>query len=431
MFHRFTLSSCLLLLIACERRNTSPGWLVDAGGADSTVATDSADVDATTTTDASCAAISVGATLDRAPVDLIWVVDNSSSMGPSVEELERGINNFASYITASGLDYRVIMLSMRRRRGVANPDPDTGAVTRNGDRRFPVCVPQPLAGPNCADGERFFQIDVDVLSSQPVEQVLGTLAQTTGYRAGNAAGGAPWRQLLRENSVKSFVFVTDDNARVCGGTFSCQSNSGPRMTELSLENYPGGSNPFTSDVRALGAGVRTNSYGDLFRDYVVNAIYGYSNAQTPDVPCRFSPNEPAANSGTTYTALIEHTMGVRARICDVASAWDPFLRAVSERTAQSARVACEVEVPVAPEGLVFIESQVNVHVRGRGASFGLRRVANAEACSVGGGWFYQSDASVEPRVIALCPTTCETARREISGPNTGLDISFGCETLLQ
>ena len=50
--------------------------------------------------DAACASVFVEASLDRGPVDIIWMVDNSPSMEPAIEEVRRGLNDFAELIAA-------------------------------------------------------------------------------------------------------------------------------------------------------------------------------------------------------------------------------------------------------------------------------------------------------------------------------------------
>src|SRR5262245_13950664 len=62
--------------------------------------------------DAACVATSAEAKLEKKPVDIIFIIDNSGSMTDNIAGVERNINqNFASIIGASSIDYRVIMLS--------------------------------------------------------------------------------------------------------------------------------------------------------------------------------------------------------------------------------------------------------------------------------------------------------------------------------
>lgn len=364
--------------------------------------------------DAACAVASAPAIVERAPVDIIWVVDNSGSMVSAIEEVQDGLDAFATELLGSGLDYRLILLSLRT--------PTSG--------RFPVCIPEPLAGPDCADGDRFFQIDVDIKSTQPVEQILGTLAQTIGYRDGETAGGPPWRHLLRDGATKTIVVVTDDNARVCsrtGGGTCLRDGTHPVLTETSLEDYIGGLNPYNgsaSNERALGPGLLTATYGDLFEGYTFNAIYGYGSETDEDLAC-----DDGYSPGWTYTALVERTGGVRAQLCDGPAAWGPFFDAVASTVLTTSRIECEVTVPPPPDEMVLVPSHVNVNVRGASATTLVPRVLTMGACDpVRGGWYY--DDNTTPTRIFLCPTSCDFAREEIVEEGTGLDVVFGCESIV-
>src|SRR5262245_27178640 len=69
-------------------------------------------------------AVPYEATQATAPVDILWVIDNSGSMGEEEDRVQDNMNNFAMSIAASGVDYHVIVIT------------DTGHVN----------VPPPLGG---------------------------------------------------------------------------------------------------------------------------------------------------------------------------------------------------------------------------------------------------------------------------------------------
>jgi hypothetical protein len=399
------------------------GAIEDGGPPDAPEPVDSGPVDASVfiDPDAACASANVPVELERLPVDIIWVVDNSASMQPSIEQVQAGLNAFAERITASGFDYRVILLSLR---GV-------GTRTISGSTRYQICIPPPLAGDSsCGDGERFFHVNVDIKSTQPVEQFLGTLGQTVGYTEGAALGSAPWRALLREGATKTIVVVTDDNARTCarphsGG--SCNVSGAEPLTETSLEDYPGGINPFTA-TRALGPGILTATYGRLFEGYTFNGIYGWGSATDPNVACTYAGTSSQPSPGWTYTTLVQRTGGVRAQICDGASAWGPFFESVASTVERTSRIACEVDLPPPPDGTVLNASQVNVQVRGESGTTTFRYTGSADGCDPAvGGWHYD-DAAAPTRVI-LCPASCDFARAETTTSAGGLDVLFGCTSI--
>ena len=224
--------------------------------------------DANSDASTECAAVSVTASVETLPVDIIWVVDNSSSMEPSVRQVQMGMNAFAARLATSSLDYRLIVLSLR----------GNGNVTLGGSTLYQLCVPPPVGGAACADNApRFHQVDMNIYSTQPLEQILGTLAQSRGYTMADSnprtggRGSAPWFDLLRPRATKSIVVVTDDNARLCGGPQGCYSGGSwtntwdcnvagavPFDQAQDFETYPGGASPW-GGMRDLGPGLLTKA----------------------------------------------------------------------------------------------------------------------------------------------------------------------------
>jgi hypothetical protein len=367
--------------------------------------------------DAACSQALLEATVERLPVDIVWVVDNSASMAPAIDQVTAGLNEFATVIESSGIDYRVIMLALRGR----------GATTVSGSTRYAVCIPPPLSGDTtCGDGPRFFQVEADIRSTQPVEQILGTLAQTTGYLETDDVGSAPWRDLLRADATKTIVFVTDDNSRTCARPVGTCAASDPPLTSTSLEDFPGGPNPFNS--RTLGPGLLTSTYGDLFAGYTVSAVYGWGSETDDDVRCSYSDGSMPPSAGQTYSELVRRTGGVRARICDGAGAWAPFFDAVATAVTRTSRIACDVAIPPPGDGLVLDPNRVNVIVRTSDGPVYLPRRAGASACDERGGWYYD-DPDMPTRVF-LCPASCEYAQGELGPEGTGLDVQLGCDSIL-
>ncbi len=410
------------MVTACGDDDRRPSR--DGGGFDTAVDAPGRDVmipDSPFDPDAACATATSEAEVSRRPVDIIWMVDNSTSMEPAVREVTAGLNDFAARIGDSGLDYRVIMLSLRG--------------TDGGGDRFPVCMPAPLAGDgSCGNSDRFCHASVDIRSTQLVETFLGTRGQTDGYREGEARGSVPWLDQLRADSTKTIVVASDDNSRTCtrpctteGCGSMCQP-SDPRLTEISLEDFPGGGNPFNGNV--LGPGILTDTYGTLFEGYTFNGIYGWGSEANPDVTCTYPDDSSPENPGWTYTALVERTGGVRAQVCDQASsaAWDTFFDAVASRVEDTARINCEVPIPTPPDGMMIDADKVNVLLQTEGDATAFRKVENAAACGTFGGWYYDNDD--EPTTVILCPASCEMAQEVLRDTGSaGVAVQFGCDTL--
>ena len=365
------------------------------------VGTDAPPRDAFLSPDAACMGRTNSASLTRRPADIIMVVDNSNSMAGAITGVRNGINAFAAQLAMSDLDYRVIMLSTR---GTAAQE---------------ICVPEPLAGPACADSERFFQISVNIHSTTPIEQILGTLAQSAGYTTADASyGGGPWRALLRDGATRTFVLVTDDMQRTCTTPgASCQAGD-PPLTDTSLEDFPGGGNPFST--RTIGPGILDPSYAGLFDGYTFDAVYGYTDGTSA---C------PAGHVGETYTTLVTRTHGIRRQICEGAAAFPPFFDAIAASVVSGSPISCTVDIPAPPPGQMFVVGLVNVLIRGTSGSHYVGNVANLAACdATHGGWYY--DDVAHPTQILLCPTSCTDAQAQIVGSESGLDVQFGCQSML-
>lgn len=373
--------------------------------------------------DAACTSATTRAEVERLPVDIIWMVDNSSSMQPAIEEVQRGLNDFAALIGARDLDYRVIMLSLRGR----------GETTVGGSRRYQVCIPQPLSGDaSCGDGPRFFQVSLDVRSTQPLEQFLGTLGQTSGYTSSDDRGSEPWQSLMRPEATKTIVVVTDDNARMVvrsGGGYAPgpgggRSEGDPVATADWFETFAGGSNPFSS--RSLPEGILHARWGGIFEGYTFAGLYGWGSEADDTVRCDYPAGGSPPASGRTYSELVRRTGGVRAKICDGPAAWAPFFDAVASAVERRSRIDCEIPIPEPPMGMFFQRDRINVFLDDGGGSERLGKVPSAGACDARGGWYYDDDDA--PGAVILCPDSC-AAVQPSEGVTTSVDVQFGCQTV--
>ncbi len=351
--------------------------------------------------DASCTSATAMASVEILPVDIIWMVDNSSSMAPAIDQVIAGLNGFASVISSRGFDYRVIMLSLRN---------TTRTITVAGSTRYTVCIPPPLAGDMlCGNNTRFFHSSIDVRSTQPLEQFLGTLGQTAGYRLGEARGGEPWRAFLRPEATKTIVVVTDDNSRLTADDFL---------------HFAGGTNPFNSNM--LPPGILDASWGGLFDAMTFDAIYGWGSPTDAAIRCRYADGTQPPSSGPVYTTLVNSTMGVRAHICDGPTAWGPFFDSVASAVEHTARLSCDIAIPPPPAGTVLDPARINVWFNGATRSL-VGKVADAAACGPTGGWYYDNDAN--PMRVLLCPASCTRAQTELRGAGHGVEVQFGCSTI--
>ena len=152
--------------------------------AETDVDSGSIEVDANTSTTggvdaAPCVATSVQAEESVAPVDIIWVVDSSGSMGDEEDAVQNTLNDFSAYIAASGLDYRVILI---------------------GDQSE-MSVPPPLGG-----SVNFLHVNENIGSTNSLEKLISTYPQ--------------YKDFLRPGARVHFVEVSDDDSSMSYGEFN-------------------------------------------------------------------------------------------------------------------------------------------------------------------------------------------------------------------
>ncbi len=385
--------------------------------------------------DAACATSIATAPVTRRPVDIVWVIDNSASMQPAIAEVQSGLDAFATTIAGRDLDYRVIIVSKRGHGEYMAP------FTSN--PRYAVCVPPPLAGDaDCHDGPRFFHESVDIRSTQPLEQLLGSLDETTDYAPGDDYGAdlgeTSWGMHLRPGATKTIVVVTDDNARMVTASFHKPSggdadpSASPTATAEWFEHMPGGINPFNGSgataTRALPPGLLDPSRAGMFDGYRFDGIFGWGSGSDDTVTCTYGDGSMAASSGRTYSALVARTGGVRARICDGHSAWASFFDDVATAVVTTAHITCELDLPMPPDGSTLDPTRVNVLVEGRSGSTTLHETTGASACGTSNAWYY--DDPHAPAQVVLCPAACDFAQSELATATDGVRVLFGCQSII-
>lgn len=395
----------VLFAAAACGSSSQPTFVITEAGADSPFVMPDAASDAPFDPDSACVTAAQIADPKPLPVDIIWMIDNSASMAAAIAEVNNGINAFANLIAGASLDYRVIILSLRSK---------TSPVTVGGSTRYPICVPQPLAGDaDCGNGPRFFQSHVDIKSTQTFEQFLGTLGQTPGFMQGQALGGEPWQGWLRPEATKTILVVTDDNAR---------------LTAQEFETFSGGPNPFNSTT--LPPGILDPSWKGTFDGYIFGGVYGWGDPKNPSVRCTYANNSQPTSGGSTYSTLVTKTQGPRAKICDGASAWTPFFNDVAQAVLANAKIACEMPVPDPGGGQTVDPKNVNVTLDDNGNVTQLTKTAGQGTCGADQSWYYDDDT--QPTKVILCPMACAAAQAIVGVSKKGsVKVLFGCQSVVK
>lgn len=306
------------------------------------------------------------AQVEKAKVDLIFVIDNSGSMTEEMTQIKLNVNNFARKIGMSGLDARVIFIVAK-----ASSPTQTGNV---------ICVPAPLGGANCADNPPlFWHINQSVGSLNSLQLILST------YDSPNAA--LAWNKHLRPEAYKVFVEVTDDQSTLAHTAFDTQL----------LAKAPAG---------MFGTAAA--------RRYIFHTIAGWQagTAFVTGPKCNTSEN-----NGSQYQMLSQLTGGIIDSVCktDYSGVLDNIAKGTVER------LACELSVP---QQASSDPSTVAVRATFPGAgATPLTRVTDASKCAANpNGWYY--DDNTAPKKILLCADFCTKVN---DAPGTKIEAVVGCK----
>jgi hypothetical protein len=320
--------------------------------------------------DPACVRVSSEARLEKKPVDIIVVVDNSRSMRDENDAIERTLNdNLAMRIGNSGLDYRVILVSAFGGSGgvcIAKP------LSQN-----ETCSPRPGTNKN---GERFFHYDLETFAKNGLKRILETHGQ--------------WQASMRKEAVKAFIHITDDDAD--------SINFDRELLKRDPANFG------TAEQR----------------NYTFHAIVGVvakANAAEP-----YTAKEPlvlkncssAESSGSQYQQVAMLTGGLRFPVCSP-DRYGTVFEKIAEGVTTGAQVACEFGIPAPPvDAKLDNRIYVDYSPSGGGPNKEFIQVRDAAACAADK--FYVKDMKV-----VLCPDTCAATRLD---NQARVNVRFTCES---
>ncbi len=339
-------------------------------------------------TDGACEVLTAKA--NKPAVDIIWVVDNSCSMGDEIDKVRTNINQaFVPTIDKSIIDWQVIMVS---KRGTGSAD---------------VCVAPPLGGANCADAPpKFHQISCTVGSSDSLTIVSNAYTVTQGFPPICDLDAKPWNKLARFDATKVFVEVTDDEA-------------GPPPFFMTADGF---------DNWALNVAQPPGVFGTkAARKYIFHGIIGMDK-NNPNMKCNSSVGaEPLPDGGSSgnaavapgleYQKLAKLTGGITRSICE--NDWSDIFTTIAAGIVN--KLSCEY-VPTPPSGKTLDPAKVNVNFTPAGGTPEAILQDNNKPCDQGAdGW--QWDPSKTK--ILLCGATCDKVKADDNGQ---IDLEFGCAT---
>jgi len=339
--------------------------------------------------------------------------------------------DFASIIEASGIDYRVIMVS---RYGQLNYAPNP--------TNYSVCIGPPLGNAACPDPNttapalvntaRFFHHSTDIGSNNMWCRLLDAYDspdeipnQRTGWTDLAPNGFQDW---LRPEAFKVFIGITDDDPLISGSQ-GCANTA--------FDSTLAGAQSFDQALRTLAPtqfGAYDTNAPDAGRNYRWYSIVGMSAKAAPDTTVPYEPTEPIVNTvctngggdndgvadGEGYQHLSIMTGGLRYSNC-LNDDFDAIFNAIAEGVIEGAQASCEYDVPIPTNGIVdFDQTVVSYHPAGNAAqAVNLTRVPTDLDCGAEPAFYFNSDNTK----IFLCPTTCTTVQAD---PAAQVAINFGC-----
>lgn len=353
--------------------------------------------------DAACAMQSARA--ERGPakqVDIVFVIDNSSSMSEEIAAIRTNINqNFATLIRQSGVDFRVVLLSLY----------GTGGTS--------ICIDPPLAGAPCSDGlystnsDVFFHYNLEVASGDALCLLLYAFDHPDPEQRA-PRGFQAW---LRPDAEKVFVVISDDSA-------SCQYRDGKDAVEFNAN----GADPYDDALlfhRTL-LSLAPEQFGKPPRPpYRFYSIVGLAKAAAsgeawfPDQPLNSKTCETAPSAGLSYQAISILTDALRYPVCEGRS-FDAVFRVLARDVIEASKVACVFQLPRAPDEQAIDIASVRVEYRAEGQEPNLLgQIPDAARCNARS--FYLRDDRIE-----LCPQACEAVQTD---PSTEINVLYGCNEI--
>jgi hypothetical protein len=394
------------------------------------------DIIGTNPADPGCENQSAEASQSKLPADIIIAIDLSSSMGEEADAVEENINNdLAGILEAGEVDYRIILLA-------DFPPTEAGGDVDPSDPT--VCIEPPPGGGvtlqdnNCANlgtqrkpnnftagttdlaNQRFAHYDVHVESHDALRVLLnefddaaGDLGTTAGSGATLAQFPGGYGQLLREDAIRIFIIITDDES-----------------TGITLADFD---TQFTAKLSAKFVG------GTPELRYIAHSILGMvgkpdGTAWLPEEGVQNMQCTPGSEDpGLTYQNLSILTGGLRFPLCQVNDA-DPnnddfnlIFNAIAENVKTETNLPCSFTPPPrAPDEppLNYQGAKLIYRPGDTGQLELLEEVDDASMCGTTDNAFYKVGSDQAPESFELCPAACDRVDADLSGK---INLIIDCE----
>ncbi len=151
------------------------------------------------------------------PIDIIFVVDQSSSMVEEINNVKKNLNGFSSFISTQKIDYHVVM------------------VAQKGSGSHDICIQTPLGGANCTDGPRYKQVDHFITSENPLLVIQSEITAIESF--------------LRKGSLRHFIAITDDDSILPARDFNTWLKKRPGYQDYVFHSIVGLRNSTCADAK--------------------------------------------------------------------------------------------------------------------------------------------------------------------------------------
>jgi hypothetical protein len=332
-------------------------------------------------TEERCGAVTETAENRLQPVDIIFGIDTSGSMAEEVAQVQQNLNAFSAQIIASGIDVRVIMLATLQGSAAL-----AGGLAVDGP-----CIAPPLGSGNCPDDSnlpRYVHIDQAVTSWDALDVFINAYPKYAPH--------------LRENSLKTFVVISDDDPTTAAGDLGFIGG----ITGLSPLPMIDSADAFIGAVKNLAP------KSSMWSSWRYSGIFAFT----------LCPSAEFGGVGVVYQQLVERTGGVAGDLC--LQAFAPVFDELARKVVDVVTLACEWEIPKS-QGGTFDPAKTNVQLALDGALEKPLKVPDAATCGSRDGWHYDNEA--DPRKVVVCPSTCGRIQ---AATMAQVDLLFGCQTVL-
>jgi hypothetical protein len=321
---------------------------------------------ATTTSDVSggkCGIVTQRSKNTRMPADIIIGIDTSGSMSEEVLMVQENLNAFSEQIIKADIDVHVILIA----------DPQTGVLpyyTVDGP-----CIAAPLGSGNCPDDSKpptFVHLNVQIDSFNMLDKFIEQYPQ--------------YKQYLRENSLKSFLSISDDNADTTTNAMAVAAGWPQPVIHTA--------DAFIKAINELEPGPTPDVKWTMWSNWFYAGIYSFS----------ICASSQFGAVGTVYAELIERTNGVGGDLC--LQDFKPVFDRLATSVVGGSKIACEWAIPKSPNGeeLNVDNTSVQFTVNGKKES-PLPRALDKSVCKDHEAWYY--DNPTAPTRVLACPAMCE------------------------